>query len=72
MEDEEDDEDEEPVTKYSVILEEEDYEDEDEIPDSYEKGLQDNFGTDQDEDATGPEIEGWDPRESFNFFRIIY
>jgi hypothetical protein len=68
--DEEDDED-EPVAKYSVILEEEDYEDED-PPESYDPGLQDNFGTDDDDTESPPEIEGWDPRESFNFFRIIY
>jgi hypothetical protein len=61
--DEESDEEQKP--KYSVILSEEEYEDEG--PESYEKDpLQDNF-----EDADpSPEIEGWDPRESHNYFRL--
>lgn len=55
-----------PGPKYSVVLSEEDYEDEDDVK-SYERApLQDNF---EDPDPS-PEIEGWDPREAHNFFRI--
>jgi hypothetical protein len=57
---------EEPKPKYSTILSEEEYEDE---PESYEKDpLQDNF---EDPDPS-PEIQGWDPREAHDFFRIQY
>lgn len=66
--DEESDFEEEPKPKYSVILSEEEYEDED-GPESYERSpLQDNF---EDPDPS-PEIEGWDPREAHDFFRIQY
>lgn len=62
--DEETEEDQKP--KYSVILSEEEYEDET-GPESYEKDpLQDNF---EDPDPS-PEIEGWDPREAHNYFRL--
>jgi hypothetical protein len=63
----ESDEDEEDLKpKYSMILSEEEYEDED-GPESYERApLQENF-----EDADpSPEIQGWDPREVHYFFRI--
>lgn len=64
FEDEEDEEeDERPV--YSVILQEEDYETEDDEPQGLDK-LPDNF---ESPDPT-PEIKGWDPRESWDFFRI--
>lgn len=64
--DEESDFEEEQKPKYSVILSEEEYEDED-GPESYERSpLQDNF---EDPDPS-PEIEGWDPREAHDFFRI--
>jgi hypothetical protein len=52
--------------KYSTLLSEEEYEDED-GPESYEHSpLQDNF---EDPDPS-PEIQGWDPREAHDFFRI--
>jgi hypothetical protein len=52
--------------KYFTILSEEEYEDED-GPESYERTpLQDNF---EDPDPS-PEIQGWDPREAHDFFRI--
>lgn len=64
LESSEDEEEQKP--KYSVILSEEDYESDD-GPEFYEKDpLQDNFG---DPDPS-PEIEGWDPREAHNFFRL--
>ena len=60
---------EEVKPKYSTILSEEEYEDEDDGPESYERSpLQDNF---EDPDPS-PEIEGWDPREAHDFFRIQY
>lgn len=63
---EESDFEEEHKPKYSVILSEEEYEDED-GPAYYERRpLQDNF---EDPDPS-PEIEGWDPREAHDFFRI--
>ena len=62
--DEEDFEEQKP--KYSMILSEEEYEDDD-GPESYERSpLQDNF---EDPDPS-PEIQGWDPREAQDFFRI--
>jgi len=65
MSDEESD-SEEPRPKYSVILSEEEYEDED-GPESYERApLPNNF---EDPDPS-PQIEGWDPREVHYFFRI--
>lgn len=65
--DEESDFEEEPKPKYSVILSEEEYEDDG--PESYERSpLQDNF---EDPDPS-PEIEGWDPRDAHDFFRIQY
>ena len=58
---------EEQKPKYSTILSEEEYEDEDDGPESYERSpLQDNF---EDPDPS-PEIQGWDPREAHDFFRI--
>ena len=65
---ESDEEEEEQKPKYSVILSEEEYEDDFEGPESYEKDpLQDNF---EDPDPS-PEIEGWDPREAhYNYFRL--
>ena len=66
LESDEDEEDHKP--KYSTILSEEEYEDED-GPESYERSpLQDNF---EDPDPS-PEIQGWDPREAHDFFRIQY
>lgn len=66
MSDEESD-SEEPRPTYSVILSEEEYEDEDDGPESYERSpLQDNF---EDPDPS-PQIEGWDPSEVHYFFRI--
>ena len=63
---ESDDDEEEHKPKYSTVLSEEEYEDED-GPESYERSpLQDNF---EDPDPT-PEIQGWDPREAHDFFRI--
>jgi hypothetical protein len=61
-----DDEESEEKPKYSFILYEEEYENEDE-PESYDAApLQDNFeGPDP-----SPQIEGWDPREAHDFFRI--
>jgi hypothetical protein len=65
LESDEDEEDQKP--KYSTILSEEEYEDEDDGPESYERSpLQDNF---EDPDPS-PEIQGWDPREAHDFFRI--
>ena len=62
----ESDEEEEQKPKYSVILSEEEYEDED-GPESYERSpLQENF---EDPDPS-PEIQGWDPSEVHYFFRI--
>jgi hypothetical protein len=62
--DEESDEEQKP--KYFTILSEEEYEDEDD-PESYERSpLQENF---EDPDPS-PEIQGWDPREAHDFFRI--
>ena len=65
---ESDEDEEEQKPKYSTILSEEEYEEEDEDgPESYERApLQDNF---EDPDPS-PEIEGWDPREAHDFFRI--
>lgn len=61
-----DDEESEEKPKYSVILSEEEYEDED-GPESYERApLQENF---EDPDPS-PQIEGWDPREVHYFFRL--
>lgn len=61
----EDESEEDDRPKYSTILYEEEYED-DEVA-FYEKDpLQNNF---EDPDPS-PEIEGWDPREAHNFFRI--
>jgi hypothetical protein len=63
---EESDFEEEQKPKYSTILSEEEYEDDD-GPESYERSpLQDNF---EDPDPS-PEIQGWDPREAHDFFRI--
>jgi hypothetical protein len=63
---ESEDDEEEQKPKYSMILSEEEYEDED-GPESYERSpLQDNF---EDPDPN-PEIQGWDPREAHDFFRI--
>ena len=65
---EESDFEEEQKPKYSMILSEEEYEDDD-GPESYERSpLQDNF---EDPDPS-PEIQGWDPREAHDFFRIQY
>jgi len=62
------DEDEDQGPRYSTVLTEEDYESDDSGPESYEKEpLQDNF---EDPDDPSPEIEGWDPREAHNFFRL--
>ena len=64
--DDEEPDEEEQKPKYSTILSEEEYEDET-GPESYEKDpLQDNF---EDPDPS-PEIEGWDPREAHNYFRL--
>ena len=66
MDFESEDDEEEQKPKYSMILSEEEYEDED-GPESYERTpLQDNF---EDPDPN-PEIQGWDPREAHDFFRI--
>jgi len=66
MDFESEDDEEEQKPKYSMILSEEEYEDED-GPESYERSpLQDNF---EDPDPN-PEIQGWDPREAHDFFRI--
>ena len=63
---ESDEDEEEQKPKYSTILSEEEYEDED-GPESYERApLQDNF---EDPDPS-PEIQGWDPREAHNYFRL--
>jgi len=63
---ESEDDEEEQKPKYSVILSEEEYEDED-GPESYERTpLQDNF---EDPDPN-PEIQGWDPREAHDYFRL--
>jgi hypothetical protein len=65
-ESDEDEENQKP--KYSMILSEEEYEDED-GPESYEQSpLQENF----ENPDPSPEIEGWDPREVHDFFRIQY
>ena len=62
----ESDDEEEQKPKYSMILSEEEYED-DEGPESYEKDpLQDNF----EYPDPSPEIEGWDPREAHNYFLL--
>ena len=62
-----DEEESEEKPKYSVILSEEEYEDEDDVPGQPSLDLQDNF----EEPDPSPQIEGWDPREShFDFFRI--
>ena len=66
---ESDDEDfeEDQKPKYSTILSEEEYEEDEDGPESYERSpLQDNF---EDPDPS-PEIQGWDPREAHDFFRI--
>ena len=66
MDFESEDDEEEQKPKYSMILSEEEYEDDD-GPESYERSpLQDNF---EDPDPS-PEIQGWDPREAHDFFRI--
>lgn len=66
VESDEDEENQKP--KYSTILSEEEYEDED-GPESYEQSpLQENF----ENPDPSPEIEGWDPREAHDFFRIKY
>ena len=62
-EDEEEEEDEKP--RYSVILQEEEYETEDDEPLGIDK-LPDNF---EPQDPM-PEIKGWDPRETWDFFPI--
>jgi hypothetical protein len=65
----ESDDEEEQKPKYSVILSEEEYEEDEDGPESYERSpLQDNF---EDPDPS-PEIEGWDPRDAHDFFRIKY
>jgi hypothetical protein len=48
--------------KYSVILEEEDYETEDEGPPGFDQGPEENYG-DQD-------LETWDPWEPSYFFLL--
>lgn len=48
--------------KYSVLLEEEDYETEDELP-GFDKGPEENYGGDS-------SVETWDPWEPSYFFLI--
>jgi hypothetical protein len=48
--------------KYSVILQEEDYEEDDEGPQGYDKGPEENY------DDQG--VQTWDPWEPSYFFRI--
>jgi hypothetical protein len=68
MDGESDEDEENQKPKYSMILSEEEYEDED-GPESYEQSpLQENF----ENPDPSPEIEGWDPREAHDFFRIQY
>ena len=63
----ESDEEEEPQrVKFSSILQEEEYEDEE--PESYVKELEDNV----EDTARAPEVQGWDPREHSFFFHIQY
>lgn len=58
----------EPVerVRYAFVLVEEDYEDED-PPESYSKDLQDNFS---EAEGEAYDVQGWDPREAHDFFRI--
>jgi len=48
--------------KYSVLLEEEDYETEDELP-GFDKGPEENYGGDS-------SVETWDPWEPSYFFLL--
>lgn len=67
---ESDEEEDEPRrVKFSHVLQEEEYEDED-IPKSYSKELEDNVEDDQ--AAPPPEVQGWDPRDHSFFFHIQY
>ena len=49
--------------KYSIILQEEDYETEDEGPPGFDRGPEENYDRDT-------QVETWDPREPSYFFRI--
>jgi hypothetical protein len=51
--------------KYSVILYEEEYETEDDLP-GFDKGPEANYGGDQDSDS----LETWDPWEPSYFFLL--
>jgi len=53
--------------KYSVLLEEEDYETEDELP-GFDQGPEENYGVREDS-SLGP-LETWDPWEPSYFFLL--
>ncbi len=52
--------------KYSVLLEEEDYETEDEGPPGFDQGPEENYGQDSSVETWDP----WDPWDPSYFFRI--
>ena len=54
--------------KYSVLLEEEDYESEDELP-GFDKGPEENYGGVASSDSWGA-LETWDPWEPSYFFLL--
>lgn len=64
---EDEEEDEPEKVHYAFVLVEEEYEDED-IPESYVKDLQDNFS---DSEGDSDDVQGWDPSEPIYFFRIL-
>jgi len=53
--------------KYSVLLEEEDYETEEDLP-GFDKGPEANYGVEIHEDFSSPET--WDPWEPSYFFLL--